>query len=271
MITIRPSNIKAFLECPKRWLLDSIQPKHFQSEATIFGTNVHKMLEQVIENDFKNILDTSRLTDEKQLKKLPLEFFNNMKNDLNAANIKPTMRAFDKIGLKVLTNFKKQWQGYTTAALECAIERGYDFLITENIKLSGIPDVVLVDSKNAIIILDIKTMASKRDISYHLLQLATYAFLLEKIECYSTKELGVIKIVKKSKFEVEIQTISDLSFIEFLVNSVKTLINHIVETYETYLETRNEYLFKKNFLHWTCNESLCAHYLDCQAKKEIFV
>lgn len=264
MITIRPSNIKAFLECPKRWLLDATQPKHSQSEALIFGTNVHKMIEQVIENDFKGILDTTRLTDEKQLKKLPLEFFNNMKNDLNAANIKPTMRAFDRIGLKVLTNFKKQWQGYSIAAHNCTIERGYDLLITENIKLAGTPDVVLMDSDNAIIILDIKTMASKRNISYYLLQLATYAVLLQKIEGYSIKELGVIKVVKNSKIEVEIQTISDLSFIKFLIDSVETLINHIVETYETYLETGNKYLFKKNSLHWTCNESFCAHYHDCQ-------
>lgn len=270
MITIRPSNIKAFLECSRRWLLDAIQPQYFQSEAIIFGTNVHKMLEQVIENDFKEVLDTSRLTDEEQLKKMPLEFFNNMKNDLNVANIKPTMRAFDRIGLKVLTNFKKQWQDYSNSAFKCTIERGYNLPITENIELAGTPDVVLIDSDNAIMIFDIKTMTSKRGISYYLLQLATYAFLLEKIECYSTKAIGIIKVVKNSKNEVEIQTISDLGFIEFLVNSVKALINHIVETYETYLKTGNEYLFKKNPLHWTCNESFCAHYHDCQAKKEVF-
>lgn len=160
MITIRPSNIRTYLECPRRWLLDTIQPRRVQNEALIFGGNVHKMIEKVMSESFKAIIKNP-MNDKEQFEKLPLEFSRNMKNDLNAANIKPVVRNYESVGLKILKNFKNRWDTYVTDAKRISIERIFEAKIIEKVKIAGTPDVVLIDKNNHIIILDIKTMASK--------------------------------------------------------------------------------------------------------------
>lgn len=265
MITIRPSNIKAFLECPRRWLLDTKQPKFVKNEALIFGKNVHRLIERVMSESFIPITE-KRMGDKEQLEKLPLDFFRNMKNDLNAANIKPTMRNFESVGLKILKNFKNRWDTYSTDSTDAeriSIECTYKIQIIEKVKIVGTPDIVLIDKNNHVTILDIKTMASKHDISYYLLQLASYAFLLKK-NGYETKEIGVIRVVKNSSFSVDFLTIKDATFIGFLIYYIKVLIGQIAENFLEFDKTKNGYLFNKHERHWTCNESFCSHYSDCQ-------
>lgn len=262
MITIRPSNIRAYLECPRRWLLDTIQPQRVQNEAFIFGNNVHKMVEKVMSESFKAIIKNP-MNDKEQFEKLPLEFSRNMKNDLNAANIKPVVRNFESVGLKILKNFKNRWDTYAVDAKRISIERVYEVRIIDKVKVVGTPDVVLIDKNNHIIILDIKTMASKHDISYYLLQLASYAFLLKEYG-YESKEIGVIRVVKNSSFSVDFLTIKDATFIGFLIYYIKVLIGQIAENFLEFEKTKNGYLFNKHERHWTCNESFCSHYSDCQ-------
>lgn len=262
MITIRPSNIRAYLECPRRWLLDATHPQLVQNEALIFGNNVHKMIEKVMSESFKLNIKKS-MNDKEQLEKLSLEFFMNMKNDLNAANIKPTMRNFEGVGLRILKNFKNHWDTHTTDAERILIECTYETNRFGKVKVVGTPDAVLVDKKNHVTILDIKTMTSKHDISYFLLQLAAYALLLEE-NGYEAKEIGVVRVVKNSSFSVDFMTIKDVTFIGFLKYYIKALLGQLAENYLEFEKTENFFLFDKRERHWTCNESFCSHYSDCQ-------
>lgn len=279
MITIRPSNLKTFLECRRRWYLDITKPSTKSNEALVFGNNVHLMLEGYIENLFKP--REARENSEDILNRLVLEFQKNMLDDcskLAAMQDVPKSMSIDlkQTALSVLSNFRDALSendkldsnifAKAKNGNSVALERYYETILTHNVKVAGTADIICFDNNGNAEIWDIKTMQRKRDIHEYLLQLSAYAWLLSRHKDVSITRLGVVKVVKNKKLSVELQCIEDKTFISFLIKSVDTLIKHIIETLEAFEKTGNKYLFNKNECHWTCSETYCAHYKDCIKK-----
>lgn len=267
MITIRPSNLKTYFECPKRWLLDTLQPVPQVSEQLIVGQCVHAMIESYLFNHYVN----DRQREFKYVcKELAVIFKSTINKKLAQANIS---RATDygSYAERILRVFVKSFRDSHIAArdIEFFNEQKLSIKLSDNICFSGSFDVLLKEKdKDKALLWDIKTMASKQHLPAYLIQLSSYALLVKSCLKLDIIELGVIKVVKAKRMYCEFESTQDASFMAFCIHSTEALVKFLATTLNEYLVTNNEYLFKANPNHWTCNASFCAHYNDCKKRRE---
>lgn len=267
MIVIRPSNLKTYFECPKRWLLDTLQPVPQVSEQLIVGQCVHAMIESYLFNHYVN--DRQREF-EYVCKELADIFKNTINKKLEQANI---IRATDygSCAERILKAFVKSFSDSHISArdIEFLSEQKLSIKLSDNICFAGSFDILLKEKgKDNIMLWDIKTMAFKRHLPAYLIQLSSYALLVKQCLKIDVTELGVIKIVKAKRFYCEFESTQDASFMAFCIHSIEVLVKFLTTTLNEYFATNNAYLFKANPNHWTCNACFCAFYSDCNERRE---
>lgn len=267
MIVIRPSNLKTYFECPKRWLLDTLHPVSKVSEQLIVGQCVHEMIERYLFNHYE-------IKPQREFKYVCKELADIFKNTINKklaqANIS---RATDygSYAERILKAFVKSFGDSHISArdIEFFSEQRLSIKLSDNICFAGSFDVLLKEKgKDNVMLWDIKTMATKQHLPAYLIQLSSYALLVKQCLKLDVTELGVIKIVKAKRIYCEFESTQDASFIAFCIHSTEALVKFLAKTLNEYLATNNEYLFKANPNHWTCNASFCAHYNECKERRK---
>ena len=196
-------------------------------------------------------------------------FKNTINKKLAQANIS---RATDygSYAERILIAFAKSFDDSHIVAREFEFlsEQRLSIKLSDNVCLSGSFDVLLKEKgKDSAVLWDIKTMASKQHLPAYLIQLSSYALLVKHCLKLDVTELGVIKIVKAKRMYCEFESTQDASFIAFCIHSAEALVKFLATTLNEYLATNNEYLFKANPNHWTCNASFCAHFNECKEKE----
>lgn len=267
MIVIRPSNLKTYFECPKRWLLDTLQPVPKVSEQLIVGQCVHAMIESYLFNHYVN--DRQRVF-KYVCKELADIFEGTINKKLAQANIN-SATDYGSYAERILKAFVKSFDDSHISAreFEFSSEEKLSIKLSDNVYFSGSFDVLLKEKgKDSTVLWDIKTMASRQTLPAYLIQLSSYALLVKQNLKLDVAELGVIKIVKAKRMYCEFESTQDAAFIAFCIHSTEALVKFLATTLNEYLVTNNEYLFKANPNHWTCNASFCAHYNDCKERRE---
>lgn len=264
MIVIRASNLKAYFECPRRWLLETLSPVPQQSEALFVGKETHEMIERYLFN-FYQMPDTRDKKD--KVKKELLAIF---KSNINRHFAQASIRSNTDYALfaeRVLKSFEAAHSKHQSLdkIFRLDMEQRLSIKLAENVCLSGAFDLMFAKENEDILIYDIKTMSSKQDLTAFIIQLSAYALLVERCLNLDVKELGVIKIVKAKRLYCEFQATQDYELIKFCKTSVESLCKFLTITLNEYLATKNEYLFKATN-HWSCN--FCSYRSQCELKGE---
>lgn len=267
MIVIRASSLKTYFECPRRWLLDTLQPVSKRNESLILGQEVHAMIERYLFSHYE--MSTTR-DFRKIVKELATVFRSNMHRELAKAAIssKTDYYAFAE---KVLKAFIKSFDDshISSKIFDFSSEKKLSIHLGEHVLLAGSYDVLLTDKGSGTATLwDLKTMQSRQALATYLMQLSAYALLVEKELKLKIVELGVIKVVKTQRPYVEFESVLDDNFLRFCIYSAEVLAKYLATSLEEYLGTKNDFLFPPAPNHWSCNIGYCAHYAECQARKE---
>ena len=264
-ITIRPSGVDAFFECPYKWYRNNLyKPIRIIGSAAHFGTGIHKTAE-IYYNEC--IAKKEWQKPSKELKSVAVDtlrecFKKEEPNDLKELNINQVEKNISEISFNYVNNAKS----LNNEKIPLAVEKTYEVKINSPIidKVKGTLDII---GDNYIA--DIKTMGKLKSAKTYANQQGIYAFL-RKLHKESTNDL-IIHRLNTSKNTIDTQSIMSETFtpIDALINQSKFYLESIVKTCDAFYKTGDEMLFRGNPNSLLCSEKYCAYYNDCKWRKQI--
>lgn len=170
IIRLSVSKTKTFIDCKRKFKFAYVEKLPRKDwDFHIFGKFCHKVLEDFHLIYINGSLDPFHKTMSKCFKNAQIEFKDGMTPEM-------TKDCFDIICeyLKIITTDKNN----NISANVLAVEKKFDFAISDNVVLNGMIDRVQLDDDNVIHVCDYKTVKNKKYLKNDFFQLLTYAYVM---------------------------------------------------------------------------------------------
>lgn len=246
-LVIRPSAIQQFINCPAQWFRANVVGD-FQkpSAAAEAGTALHKGAEIGYKEKIKtgNLPPVSVLTDAvvekwKELNKQEVEYSNGDDYDSYECDIVNGIKDYHKLVMPDINPL--------------AVETRYTIKIDSPV-VDSVSGTIDIDLDNGLA--DIKMTNKKPVLNKYTLQQSTYALLKERNgkDC----EFCEIHNVQRGKSAERLALGVEKEY-------AKTWINTILDTVESFHETKNVNLFRGSnpSVNFLCNEKWCGYWDKC--------
>lgn len=208
------SKTKTFLDCAAKYKFSYIEKLPRKDwEFHTFGKFCHSVLEDFhqayLEHNSQELLSVEM---SKAFKKALIEYKEKMTPEMK----KECWTIIDKY-LRLVTTAKKN----NLTANVIAVEKKFDFNVTENLVLNGMIDRIQIDDDNVIHVADYKTTKNKKYLKNDWFQLLTYAYVIVTEDPSITKVRASYILLRHdfeyitTEFDIaEIMTIKD-KYIEY--------------------------------------------------------
>lgn len=255
---IRPSSIQQYIACPHQWaLVHLMENPQKPAAAANAGTSVHAAAEL----GYIDKIKTGELPPVSFLTDCAVETWQKTveaaeeKGGLDYNKGEDYQTYEDDIVQGVETYYEQTMPHITPKAVETRYTVALDHEVMESI--SGTLDIDLDRG-----LADIKFTKRKTTASKHLLQQSTYAFLKQQNgeECNFAELHNIVR-----KKDV------DMVGIPLKVDYARFWINHILDTTEKFLETRDPSIFRGTNpnAYYLCSPQYCGYWNKCQYVKEL--
>jgi len=257
-IIIRPSSLATYINCPYKWYLQNVEGiQVIPKPVMVLGTAVHKGAEVGYTEKIQkgNLPPVDVLTDAavEEFREKIKEADTTKEEDFN-------LNDYEKRVVTDVVNYRQNIMPYTQPK---AVEKFYRLELSSKAveAIQGTADIILQDNTIA----DIKVTLRKAQPKHYIMQLSTYALLIEKLDNVEVKKAEIHNIV-----DTKLAAVLPL---ELHKKQVKYIINNLIDTLEVMQEGKvaPEILFKGNPQSFLCDKKYCDFYDKCPfVKGKIF-
>lgn len=266
-VTLRPSGIAGFFDCPFRWYRDTLyKPIRRVGIAAHLGTGIHKAGEIY----YKECINSKKWVKyKKDIQDVAVDEFRSKIKEDEPTDIKEVnLNDLEKTIATNTLNYLDNAEALNSGLIPLDVEKSYEVKVKSSIieNVKGTLDIVGDGYVG-----DIKTMSKFKNPKDYVIQQSIYAFLRIHNE-ENVKDL-VIHRVNISKNQVDCKSIlaeynNPCISIDTLIDKAKFYLKTVIKTCNEFEKTGNELLFRGNPSSVLCSEKYCAYYKECPYRKE---
>lgn len=254
-VTLRPSSIQQFLNCPAQWFRGAVLRDYQKpSAAAEAGSSLHKGAEVGYEEKIK----TGRLPPLSVVTDAVNEEWKQRNEELDITYNKG--ETFENFQTELIGDISTYYTKIMPETQPIAVEKHYEPIKLEHPIFSNIGGTIDIDLEGGLA--DIKRTKVKSSAPKYVLQLSTYALIKQHngALCVNADIHNVVRGKDVNVFKLDIN-----------IDYAKFVINEILDTTREFFETGNPRLFRGSSpnTNYLCSPKWCGYWDKCEYVKHI--